>query len=224
MALGLTHEWFALDGAAADDDAPRKPERGTGARRDRRWFAPLCLLADSAARVLAALPSRALVVWIGDRCRPYAPLLARWPDLARASVFVEPPDTGARLWALDAAARCASVAAVIGDGSGLNMAATRRLTLAIGAGGGWCALARPPGDMGQLSACATRWVVSPAPWDGYSPRWSVALVRDKAATVRDGPRRWLVEWNDEAGAVGVSAGVGGAAGAAPVAVRARITA
>lgn len=93
-----------------------------------------------------------------------------WPDarLHDRSLLVDVPphDAGARLWAIEQAARCGGVCAVVADGRGLDLAATRRLQLAAS---GVLLLAlrgperRPGARRASPSACATRWTVARAP-------------------------------------------------------------
>ena len=117
------------------------------------------------------------VVWIGRESWPDALALVRglraplggmfgmprrpsWPDarLADRALMVDAPRAGERLWAIEQAVRCAGVCAVIADGTGFDLAATRRLQLAA-SGGALLLVAvprvghRPP----ALSACTTRW-------------------------------------------------------------------
>lgn len=198
LGVGVMHEWF---GAAL----PVRPE----------WIPPLCILTDLAARGLEGAAGR-LVVWIGSRCRPSAFMLAHWSALASASVFLDPPDDATRLWLIDLAARSPGVAAVIADGSGLSMPATRRIQIAAGHGSALCLIARPEWERASLSAACTRWRVQSEASQDSRPRWSVALLRDKGqAGFRDrspapspsGGEGWLVEWSDEEGCIGVAAGV-----------------
>jgi hypothetical protein len=77
-------------------------------------------------------------------------------------VFIDPPDDHSRLWAIDLALRSSGVSTVIADGSRLSMASSRRLQLAAasgGQGGALCLLARPPWEITELSAAATRWMI-----------------------------------------------------------------
>lgn len=118
------------------------------------------------------------------------------------SLFVDPPDRKGLLWAVDAALRCPTVAAVVADGSNLPLPASRRLQLAAEAGSGLCLLARPANELRQLSAAATRWHVrrgGPSPEDGPPldseagelstdpadrPRWDLELLRCRAGLAR----------------------------------------
>jgi len=71
------------------------------------------------------------------------------------SLFIDPPDRKGLLWAVDAALRCPSVVAVVADGSGLPMPASRRLQLAAESGAGLCFLARPATELRQITADST---------------------------------------------------------------------
>jgi len=143
--------------------------------------------------------------------------------LLASSLFVDPPDEGARLWAIDLAVRCPALAAVVADGRGLDMAGSRRLQLAVergaqearGAHGGpLVLLARPPSERGVPSVAGTRWWVERAA--GAVPRWTLELLRWKAArtlgslrtnfgALGEVGRRWTLEWNHASGAVSESA-------------------
>jgi protein ImuA len=121
------------------------------------------------------------------------------------------------LWAIESAARCPAVAAVIADGSGLVMAHTRRLQLAAEAGSALLLLARPPRELDRLSAAATRWLVSCAPSTSKAPTWNVQLLRCKGLQLGsevlrhdDGcERRWTMEWNRAQGGVAIHASLVG---------------
>ncbi len=186
------HEWFGLA------DSPCMP----------RWIPPLGILLYLARRSLKS-PDRGGggVVWIGRRCWPFLQGLP--PEdrgvLLRRSIFIDPPDDMSRLWAIDLAARCPAAAAVVADGSRLDMAATRRLQLAAESGSALVLCARPPEEIDHLSAATTRWLVRCAPSADKTPRtprWNVELVRCKA--MRPGSQ-WTVEWKSAQGGVVVHA-------------------
>jgi len=108
------------------------------------------------------------------------------------SLFVDPPDANLRLWAIDTALRCPGVTAVVADGSGLGMAATRRLQLAAAAADALILTARPPNEIRQVSAATTRWIVTRSATGGdgegagaNGPRWSMTLLRAKGAQSLD---------------------------------------
>jgi hypothetical protein len=166
------HEWFGAADAA------------------RRWAPPLGILLHLALRSLEGSPA-GCVVWIGRRCWPYPQVLNRAG--LRRSIFIDPPDGASRLWAIDLAARCPGVAAVVADGSALDMAATRRLQLAAEAGSALVLCARPPNELDRLSAAATRWLVRCAPSTDKAPRWIVELLRCKGVQPESEVLR-TVEW------------------------------
>jgi hypothetical protein len=178
------HEWFGLADNSCMSCTPRT-------RRTPEWIPPLGILLYLARRSLK--DNRTGVVWIGRRCWPFLQGLS--PDdrgvLLRQSIFIDPPDDMSRLWAIDLAARCPAVAAVVADGSRLNMAATRRLQLAAEAGSALVLCARPPGEIDHLSAATTRWRVRCASSADKIPRWNVQLLRCKGMRP-DG--QWTVEW------------------------------
>ncbi len=172
------HEWFGLA------DSSCMP----------RWIPPLGILLYLARRSLESMDGgRAGVVWIGRRCWPFLQGLS--PDdrrvLLHRSIFIDPTDDMSRLWALDLAARCPAVAAVVADGSRLDMAATRRLQLAAEAGSALVLCARPPEEIDHLSAATTRWRVRCVSSADKIPRWNVELLRCKGMQP-DG--QWTVEW------------------------------
>lgn len=180
------HEWFGPDLQPA------------------RWVPPLGILLHLARRSLGSAIGRSGVVWIGRRCWPFLQGLS--PDdrrvLLERSIFIDPPDDMGRLWAIDLAARCPATAAVVADGSRLDMAATRRLQLAAESGSALVLCARPPGDIDRLSAAATRWRVRCASSADKIPTWNVQLLRCKGMRP-DG--QWTVEWKGAKGGVVVHA-------------------
>lgn len=196
LACGAVHEWFGLMG---------------GERRGCRvWLPPIGVLSHLASRSLTAGGGVAgeggLVLWIGRRCWPYPrSLRGRWgARLLARSIFVEAGDIDERVWAMDLALRCRAVAAVVGDGSGLNMAESRRLQLAAGAGGVLGLLARPVCELGEISAARTRWRVSPTPSPVALPRWSVELLHSKGAMLPpEEARCWVVQRDDATGSLGL---------------------
>jgi hypothetical protein len=176
------HEWFGVVPTA------------------RRWAPPLGILLHLALRSLEGSPG--CVVWVGRRCWPYPRVLSRAG--LRRSIFTDPPDGASRLWTIDLAARCPGVAAVVADGSALDMAATRRLQLAAEAGSALVMCARPPNEADRLSAASTRWLVRCAPSRDKTPRWIVELLRCKGMQPESEVLR-TVEWQGVQGGVVVHA-------------------
>ena len=204
----------------AGDEARLSTCTGVDLRRSvlHEWFTvcdapPLIPMLDV---VLRGFASGALtrLVWIGRAVFPYPALLAGHRMVLRASVFVDPPDLPARLWAIDLVARGRSPTAVIADGQRFTLAHTRRLQLASGTGRGVCLLARPARDLQELSAATTRWRVEPCPGPGVG--WTLTLVRNKdQPAFTDESRSWRVEWSDAQGLIHVPAVVGGRTRLAP---------
>jgi hypothetical protein len=185
------HEWFSVD-----------------------EYPPLSVLL-SILRASGREEPTGTICWVGRRCWPYPPALlgsdghagdASDLRLLRDSIYIDiggsmsaKPD---RLWAIEQAARCPAVRAVIADGSGLTMADSRRLQIAATGSrthpGIALQLVRPPGEVGELSAAKTRWRVraSGAARSEEKIRtqgWSVELLRCKGMRPNTGEmRRWLV--------------------------------
>lgn len=170
LRRGGLHEWVGL---AAHDRAG-----GAGSRRGR-WSPPLGVLVHVAARCMGVAAGVGegggmTVCWVGRRVWPSVHALSGEHEksstgggtLLACSLLVDATCAADRLWAADLAARCAGALVVV-DGSGMDMAASRRLLLAAEAGaaaGAWMVhLARPPWELKQLSAATTRWLVSRRP-------------------------------------------------------------
>ena len=169
-------------------------------------------------------------VWIGRNVWPYPRVLMRRPlggggsggggggrgevTLLDRSLFVDAGPVDARVWAMELALTCPAVAAVVADGTGLPLAATRRLQLAARRSPALLLLARPAAELDVPSAAGARWRVRPAPSPTTRPRWVVELVRCKGATADRRRRAWLLEWNHETSAVCVPADLGHGSGEA----------
>ena len=206
LARGTVHEWFASDLPPAQP-SPAQP--------------PICLFLHLAAAAATSIAPATTVLWIGRDLWP-APWVLEHLGLLRASLFVDPPDASSRLWAIDLALRTGAttgrgVAAVIADGSGFDMAATRRLQLSAqrhdGHAAPLCLLARPLRDRKLLSAAASRWLVTPQPGasGSFRPRWSIRALRMKAGgTDLSGLLETDIEleWNHEALRLAVAAPLG----------------
>lgn len=202
-AAGL-HECCGVADPDARDDDRRNP-----------WTPPVCLAVHWARRVLDASNGPSWIVWVGRTCFPYPAVLARGQDqrLLTDSLFVDAPDRNTRLWAVDVSLRCSAVAAVVADGRGFNMAATRRVQLLAADRGRLAVLLRPAWERCELSAASTRWLVRFAagairgsPIEAI-PRWSVSLLRCKGADHEALNHEWIMEWDDDARTVRPSAGL-----------------
>lgn len=225
------HEWFGIE--------PQGAVGFSSQGKERRPVVPLAILSHLGVQALEQSREPTWLVWVGSRCRPYLSVLPQFVQrktLIERSIFVNPPDLHGRLWAMEVALRSPATAAVIGDGRGLSMTATRRLRLAAQAGQNLALVVRPPHEISGLSAATTRWCVRWEPTTGQSPRWQIALLRHKVARAvcdpqegsleegavstgrwgRGGSQKWTVQWDHEKGVVAVAADVAGGLGQAAV--------
>jgi len=193
LSFGAVHEWLGLD---------LRP-------RGRHWTPALSVLAHLVLQSHADADQneqgrQRWTIWIGRTVWPYPPALARGrSDRVARTLFIDPPDPGARLWAIDVALRCPGVV-VVADGSRFDMPATRRLQLSAEQGGSIALLARPPDEVSRLSAAATRWRVDGCADESGRQRWAISLLRGKGALAAGATgRMWLVERSDDGGLVAV---------------------
>ncbi|MBL8880205.1 MAG: hypothetical protein JNG88_13890 [Phycisphaerales bacterium] len=200
LNVASVHEWY---GAASAADG-------------RKWSAPIGILAYLARQAWRKNPS-AYCAWVGRTCLPYPCALEN--DLLSRMAFVAVHDAASRLWAIDAALRCAAVAVVVADGSQFPMSATRKLQLLAQTNRKPVLLARPPWECDALSAAQSRWLVSlkteKCPW----PRWIVELQRCKGLPMTF-EKRWCVEWQRVTGRIHLSTALAGDAGQAQTTSRA----
>lgn len=213
---GKVHEWLGTLNATGEDERPR------GRAGLEAWSPPLGLLIEMARRAATAPETgQKRVVFIGEAVWPYPVALESAAERDNGHLrlnqclFVRANRSAERLWATDLALRSlgGTAAAVIADGSGFDLAATRRLQLAAEAGGGMCLLARPPWERRELSAAATRWLVMNEPslrgQANVTRRWTVELLRCKGLRpiAHTSSRRWVLEHDHATRALRVVADV-----------------
>jgi hypothetical protein len=137
--------------------------------------------------------------------------------LLEHSLFVSPRDAASRLWAVDLALRSPAVRVVVADGSGFDVAATRRIQVLARSEMKWALVARPVSRRNRLSVAQTRWLVRGHPSSGESggagPRWSVELLHGKGLRTNIERPAWVLEWNRGEGVVHLSAALADLAGA-----------
>ncbi len=196
LSFGATHEWLGI--------ACAQPQRS------HQWTPALGVLSHLALQGMAAEQdghggTTRWGIWIGRAVHPYAPaLVGHRASLLQRMLFIDPPDLGARLWAIDVALRCPGVV-VIADASRLDMPASRRLQLAAEQGGSIALLARPPDEASRLSAAMTRWSVERVAGTGACQRWSVSLLRGKGSLAAGATgRMWMLERANDRRVVAVS--------------------
>ena len=196
LCIGI-HEWFYGD---TPDTKPCDPHSRLPLWAwDRQWWpAALTLMAWMAGRILRRSEHKYLF-WIGGaQFLPTIQLLAAilpGHRLIERCIFIDPPNQSDRIWTIDQALRSGAAAAVIANGAGADMAASRRWQLAATAGGVCGLLARPPWEIHAPCLAVTRWQVQPAPTNTGNPHWYVRLLRCKppmAAMARD--HQCIAQW------------------------------
>jgi protein ImuA len=127
----------------------------------------------------------------------YGPALETFGLRPERLVQVTAPHARDVLWAMEEALRCRSAGAVIGEirGRGVDLTASRRLSLAAQHGGTAAFLLRTAPAQEPIAA-VMRWIVGAAPsaWRAHEPgppRLHVRLTRNR----RGNPGTWLLEWN-----------------------------
>lgn len=199
---------------------PETAHRAAG--HPRAWRPPLGLMIHLAHQAHLAASDRE-IVWIGAAVWPYPPALGgRGVSLLNRSLFLRAPRVAERVSAACLVLRSRAVAATIVDGSGFDLNATRRLSLAVEAGGGLCLLVRPPWERACLSAARTRWLVRPRSCglsrfrQEASPRWIVELLRCKGVqpTGSGGFASWSLERDRATRAIVMASDVGDGPGLA----------
>lgn len=211
LPTGGLHEWFGLAPSSQKLSRDQKP-----------WRPPLCVVIHLAWRVLDNDGAGRWAVWIGRRCFPYPAALLRKEGvdriLLRRSLFVAPRNATDRLWAIDLALRSPAVGVVIGDGSGFDMAATRRIQLVAKNHAVPAFLVRPPWEQSEPSAAHSRWLVRNEAVDIHTeiqnPAWNLELLRCKGVHWEPALTRWRVEWNHAECTLNLSAPVADPAGTA----------
>lgn len=207
LPRGAVHEWLGLESD----------------RASRQWSPPLSVLlhlANQAAALAERETEPLMLCWIGARVWPSAlSLMSSRHEMLARSLFVEAGDAASRIWAADLAARTPSVLTIV-DGTGFDMAASRRLQLAAeasttvtGSGrptAGWLVhLTRPPWEAKELTAASTRWNVARSVTTGEEPRFEVRCLRAKGLrSVNTLDTTWVLERSDRDRLVVVSPGTG----------------
>lgn len=236
LRAGL-HEWCGVAAAEPIDSTDDEPvgddpisDRSISDSRKRidsaQWFAPVCILAHLAGRVIADQADHAnagsmtrggasrWIVWVGRECFAHPAVLINHQQsdrtLLERSLFVRADGVKDRLHAIDLALRSPVIEAVIADGSRLDMAATRRIQLLAKSHQKPALLTRPARERNYLSAAQSRWLVRRQPCSlhrtGCEPKaqWNVQLLRCKAMPIAGAARNWIVEWDHATSAVCLS--------------------
>lgn len=228
LPLGAVHEWCTSLQTSCSNTRKYPATKST-----RSAAPPLSIITAILRANLAhstqgnSVSDPRLVLWIGKNCWPTPHLLAQAShsgvDLLSRSLFIEPPDSKTKLWAIDAALRSPGVFGVVAQCRGLSITMSRRFSLAASQGGTIGFIVRPEKEFTLPSAAMSRWKVSPAPnpitpnqidttqsfaaksltsTAGYlilHPRWQIELTRCKGSFIPPAtlPIRWFVEVCDE---------------------------
>jgi protein ImuA len=122
----------------------------------------------------------------------YGPGLARFGLGPEQLILVRCADESEVLWSFEEALRCRGVACAVAEIDRLDLLASRRLQLAVEAGGGAGLVLRPQADPAP-NAALTRWRAEPlATVDGTA--WRLILWRAKGGA----PGVWAVRWDERA--------------------------
>ena len=210
--LCALHEFFAVISRAAEAAGRMPALRG-------EWDPPVMILAALAGARRAARGGGG-VLWVGRKVWPTAALLRATQgsgggDVLGWNILVDPLTLADRVWALEQGLRSAGVAVVVGDGSGMRRAASRRLQLAaecpppqvssvqcpegerrnwkLDTGHSLCLLARPEWEREEESFAVGRWEVRPLVSQGWEPCWELELVRWRGEAMRGGTNAWPLE-------------------------------
>ena len=120
----------------------------------------------------------------------YGPGLARFGLGPERLIVAQCADEGEVLWSFEEALRCRGVACAVAEIGRLDLLVSRRLQLAVEAGGGAGLVLRPEPDA-LPNAALTRWRAEPlAAADGIF--WRLILWRAKGGA----PGVWPVRWDE----------------------------
>ena len=153
------------------------------------------------AGILSALMyNKGVTLWI-SASRKLFPSALQWFGIASDKIiFIDLKREKDVLWAMEEALKCDGLAAVIGEMKELDFTASRRLQLAVEQSRVTGFILRSKLLNLNITACVTRWKITPLPSvsiDGMPgvgyPRWKVELLK-----VRNGrPGSWDIEWINE---------------------------
>ncbi|MEM6331895.1 MAG: hypothetical protein AAF823_00970 [Planctomycetota bacterium] len=173
-------EWALAEPVGAD--------AGTGSLLPVTWLIAEGLRQAEEVQVSARMTCA--LACIGRACWPYPRGLKL--DVAQRLLLVDPPTPDDAVWAAERCIRNEAIGAVVMDGRGLGMTATRRLHLAARATGRSVVMGRKREELRRPSAASVRGVVCPEVSETGRPRWSVEVLHRKGLR-SEGPRRRVVE-------------------------------
>lgn len=162
--------------------------------------------------VRVSAPMSSTLACIGRACWPYPRGLEL--GVARRLLLIDAPTREDAVWAAERCLRDEAIGAVVMDGRGLGMTATRRLHLAARATGRSVVMGRRREELRRPSAASVRGVVCPEVSETGRPRWSVAVLHRKGLR-SENPRCRVVERRGAAMAFAVDAAVADGSVATP---------
>ena len=137
-------------------------------------------------------------IWISSTKKMFPPAFIQYGIRPDKIVFINHNKPGDILWIMEEALRCKGLAAVICDTRELSFKQSRRLQLATEQSQVTGFVLRNKPRMINTTACATRWLISPAfsrkfqniPGIGF-PCWDVELQKVKNGK----PQSWKISWS-----------------------------
>lgn len=140
------------------------------------------------------------VLWVCPQDDLYGPGLIHFGLRPERLILVRAHRPAEILWAIEEALRCRGLAAVLGEVSGLSLAASRRLQLAARKSGVTALLLRHRAEA-PINTAVTRWRVVAASGNDarLMSRWTVDLVRCRGLLHGEEGYvgRWLVAWEKD---------------------------
>jgi protein ImuA len=139
------------------------------------------------------------VLWVCPQDDLYGPGLVRFGLTPERLILVRAHKPAEILWVIEEALRCRGLAAVLGEVSGLSLAASRRLQLAARKSGVTALLLHHRAEA-PVTTAVTRWRAVTAGSDAQlTPRWHVELVRCRGLLHGEEGYvgRWLVAWEKD---------------------------
>lgn len=143
----------------------------------------------------ASLPR---TLWIGKRAWPTPPALAgltaSHKTLAESffehSLFIDPPNDAATLWAIDLALRSHAIDLIVAACPSITRTTTQRLSIAAKKYGTTAILLRSHSDYAAASCAASRWSIAPTPSTKNAPAWRLSLAKLRGGLLIHG--EWIV--------------------------------
>jgi protein ImuA len=151
------------------------------------------------APVLASIMNKnGVCIWISKSRILFPPALKFFGVAPEKIFFINIKKDNDLTWAMEEALKCSTVTTVVGEIRDLSFTASRRLQLAVEESRATGFLLRNKPKKSGVTACVTRWRISPVPSDviedlpglGF-PKWKVELLK-----VRNGkPGKWIVQYH-----------------------------